>query len=65
MLARENFIADLNDQFVALVVEPLVGRYRDFAQGIFFYPDGGLTHGVSLPAFPTTERLLRCLGLAG
>ncbi len=25
MLAREDLVADLNDQFVALVVEPLAG----------------------------------------
>ena len=61
MLAGEDFVADLNDQFVALIVEPLAGVVRG---GGGFLQDGvGGDHFARHQILADAEMLERALGL--
>jgi len=61
MLNREDFVAGLNDQLVALIVEPLAGIVG--IGGSFFQGGAGGDHFTGNQIFADAEVLERALGL--
>jgi hypothetical protein len=62
VLAGQDFVAHLNDQFISLIVEPFAGMIR--CGGSFFQDGVGRDHFTGDQVLADAEMLERALGLS-